>query len=125
MVYTLLFFFSPKCSLFHNSNTFGSCFIHVLYTGCAKIKKKNINSGAKRLILRCIRTLPAFYFPPAFITTCIHAGCTKFSQPSFGPRRADFCSWPRDVLSSVERRTVITGECLTLLCFPQTYLGTH
>ena len=34
------FFFSSKCSLFHNSNVFGSCFIHVLYTGCAKIKKK-------------------------------------------------------------------------------------
>jgi len=33
--------------LFHNSNVFGSCFIHILYTGCAKIKKNN--SGAKRL----------------------------------------------------------------------------
>ena len=40
-------FFSSKCSLFHNSNVFGSCNIHILYTGCAKIKKK---SGAKRLI---------------------------------------------------------------------------
>jgi len=30
-------FFSLKCSLFHNSNVFGSCFIHILYTGCAKI----------------------------------------------------------------------------------------
>jgi len=30
-------FFSSKCSLFHNSNVFGSCFIHILYTGCAKI----------------------------------------------------------------------------------------
>jgi len=28
-----------KCSLFHNSNVFGSCIIHILYTGCAKIKK--------------------------------------------------------------------------------------
>ena len=39
MVYTLRFF-SSKCSLFHNSNLFGSCIIHILYTGCAKIKKK-------------------------------------------------------------------------------------
>ena len=38
MVYTLRFF-SSKCSLFHNSNEFGSCIIHILYTGCAKIKK--------------------------------------------------------------------------------------
>ena len=34
------FFSSSKCSLFHNSNEFGSYFIHILYTGCAKIKKK-------------------------------------------------------------------------------------
>ena len=38
MVYALLFF-SSKCSLFHNSNVFCSCIIHILYTGCAKIKK--------------------------------------------------------------------------------------
>ena len=48
MIYTLCFF-SSKYSLFHNANVFGSCFIHILYTECAKIKKKN-NSGAKRLI---------------------------------------------------------------------------
>jgi len=43
------FFSSSKCSLFHNSNIFGSWIIHILYTECAKIKKKN--SGAKRLKL--------------------------------------------------------------------------
>ena len=47
MLYTL-HFFSSKCSLFRNANLFGSCIIHILYTGCAKIKKKN-NSGAKGL----------------------------------------------------------------------------
>jgi len=46
MVYTLRFFPSKFC-LFHNSNVFCSCIIHILYTGCAKIKKNN--SGAKRL----------------------------------------------------------------------------
>ena len=30
------FFFSSKCSLFHNSNVFRSCIINILYTGCAK-----------------------------------------------------------------------------------------
>jgi len=50
-VYTLRFFTS-KCSLFHNANIFGSCFIHILFTLCAKIKKNN--SGAKRL--RCCAT---------------------------------------------------------------------
>ena len=37
MFYTLRFFFSSKCSLFHNANLFGSCIIHVLNTGCAEI----------------------------------------------------------------------------------------
>ena len=37
MVYTVRFF-SSKCSLFQNSNIFGSCIIHILYTGCAKKK---------------------------------------------------------------------------------------
>ena len=34
-----LFFFSSKCSLFHNTNLFGSCIIHILYTGVLKLKK--------------------------------------------------------------------------------------
>jgi len=32
-------FFPSKCSLFNNSNVFGSCIIQILYTGCTKIKK--------------------------------------------------------------------------------------
>ena len=47
MLYTLRFFLSSKSSLFHNANLFGSCIIHILYTECAKIKKKK--SGAKGL----------------------------------------------------------------------------
>ena len=34
------FFFSSKCSLFHNANLFGSCIVHILYIGCVEIKKK-------------------------------------------------------------------------------------
>ena len=34
------FFFSSKCSLFHNAKLFGSRIMHILYTGCAEIKKK-------------------------------------------------------------------------------------
>ena len=41
------FFSSSKCSLFHNSNIFSSCIIHILYTGCAKIKKKIIIPAPK------------------------------------------------------------------------------
>jgi len=39
MLYTLRFFFSSKCRLFHNVNFFGSCIIHILYTGVLKLKK--------------------------------------------------------------------------------------
>ena len=45
------FFFSSKCSLFHNANLFGSCIIHILYTGCAKIKKKFRRQRVK--VLKC------------------------------------------------------------------------
>ena len=31
------FFSSSKCRLFHNATFFGSCVMHILNTGCAKI----------------------------------------------------------------------------------------
>ena len=43
------FFSSSKCSLFHKSNVFGSCVIHILYTGCAKIKKKQFRRQKVKL----------------------------------------------------------------------------
>jgi len=61
MVYTFRFF-SSKCSLFHNSNVFGSCIIHTLYTECAKIKKNN--SGAKRLN----NEINPYYYSCVFMT---------------------------------------------------------
>ena len=59
MVYTLLFS-SSKCCLFHNSNVFGSCIIHILYTGVLKFKKNN--SGAKWLITvnKSVRVLKSY-----------------------------------------------------------------
>ena len=50
MVYTFLFS-SSKRSLFHKSNIFGSCIIHILYTGVLKLKN---NSGAKRLMINLL-----------------------------------------------------------------------
>ena len=38
-LYSPFFFLSSKCSLFHNANLFGSCIIHILYTGVLKLKK--------------------------------------------------------------------------------------
>ena len=47
MVYTLRFFLFKM--QFHNSNVFGSCIIHILYTGCVKIKKKIRRQKVKRV----------------------------------------------------------------------------
>ena len=44
------FFFSWKCSLFHNANLFGSCIIHILCTGVLKFKKKVIPAPKVNLI---------------------------------------------------------------------------
>ena len=40
MLHILRFFLSSRCRLFHNAIFFGSCNIHILNTGCAKILKK-------------------------------------------------------------------------------------
>ena len=54
MLYTLRFF-SSKCSLFHNANLYGSCIIHILYTGCAEIKKKYSGAkGLRQLVVCCV-----------------------------------------------------------------------
>ena len=55
MVYTFRFFLSSKCSLFRNSNVFGSCIIHSLYTGCAKIKKFRRQKVNREETFRCIK----------------------------------------------------------------------
>ena len=56
-------------SLFHNSNVFGSCVIHILYTECAKLKK---NSGPERLMLSLSLYLSLFHNSNAFVSCIIH-----------------------------------------------------
>ena len=74
------FFFSSKCSLFHNANLFGSYNIHILYTGCAKIETNN--SGAKGLrrrnnytvILKCVIPLCVY----ELISACVVNNTTVY-----------------------------------------------
>ena len=47
-----VFFFSSKCSLFHNANFFGSCIIHILYTGVLKLKKKKFRRQRVKYLYR-------------------------------------------------------------------------
>ena len=87
-------FFSSKCCLFHNANLFGSCIIHILYTGCAKIKKKN-NSGAKGLSKfgsDCMnpRCNHSALFPSPFFSRIVHAFCIY--QPIYTQSFATFVS---------------------------------
>ena len=55
------FFPSSKCSLFHNANLFGSCIIHILHIGCAEIKKKKYNSGAKWLRRKSVHLVGLYH----------------------------------------------------------------
>ena len=75
------FFFSSKCSLFHNANLFGSCIIHILYTGCAKIKKNN--SGAKGLRRCATNRKVAGSIPACVIGNFIDI---KSFRSHYGPR---------------------------------------
>ena len=66
------FFYSSKCRLFHNATFFGSCVIHILYTVCAKIKKK---SGAKGLRMSVAK--------PLLLPPCVNMVWGGGTMPSF------------------------------------------
>ena len=73
-------FFSSKCSLFHNSNIFGSSIIHISYTGCAKIDPLTSNDtyrgrtaplNSKRCILHIYSTnIGTEYFKHGIYSPC-------------------------------------------------------
>ena len=56
------FFFSSKCSLFHNANLFGPYIIHILYTACAKIKKNNSGAMGLKLSTPSVYICSRFHF---------------------------------------------------------------
>ena len=87
MVYTLCFS-SSKCSLFHNSNVFGSCIIHILYTECAKIKKNN--SVSKRLVAH----------------NCTHS--FRYCQPVV---------LLADIVAEIEVQLTIPDSVSTIMCY--------
>jgi len=87
MVYTArLFLF--KMQLFYNSNVFSCCIIHILYTGCAKIKKNN--SGAKRLITTS--TKPTNFIFALRQMNVVHARGALICDV-MSPRRLYFSHW--------------------------------
>ena len=114
MLYTLRLF-SSKCSLFHNANLFGSCIIHILYTGCAKIEKKN-NSGAKGLSISAeyewrytTSPLPHEQRQPylySFLFWVRHLLCYQlFSWSAYREFRAN--EWVKETPSRIRSRHII------------------
>jgi len=79
-VYILIRFFFSKCSMFHNSNVFASCISHILYTGCAKIKKNN--SRAKRFVMYSKQSLLCTSYLPMLII-CSTSSSSLISSPPF------------------------------------------
>jgi hypothetical protein len=63
----------------------------------ALARQQLLRESMLMLTLYGICTLPVFSFSSAFNMAFACVGCTKYSQPSFSPRAADFCSWPGDV----------------------------
>jgi len=70
--------------LFHNSNVFGYCIIHILYTECAKIKKKN-SSGAKRLTETGKRNIKKIYFINELGDYSTNIGTKYFKRGIYSP----------------------------------------
>ena len=74
-------FSSSKCRLFHNATFFGSCIIHILYTGCAKnlniklrcqkVKERVLNNYN---LLTCQCALPERVPVNVFTEYCSFAG---------------------------------------------------
>ena len=112
--------------MFHNSNLFGSCIIHILYTVCAKIKKIIPAPNALRLKLYFLHTIchNSDIFPPILTIcnellninkpyqqlppTCFGHCCTIFRQTIvlFAQKLYAFCS--------CKRHTVFDITCIWL-----------
>ena len=75
MVYTLRFF-SSKCSLFHNSNVFGSCIIHILYIYSTNIGTEYFKRGIYTPFFSLQNAgslIILMYLVPVLFTFYIHA----------------------------------------------------
>ena len=89
MLYTLRFFPS-KCSLFHNANLFVSYIIHILYTGCAEIKKNNYGAKGLNFTQLHFTTLAFGLTPSKFPAAPFHLTSLHFTSLHFTALLDDF-----------------------------------
>jgi hypothetical protein len=118
-----LLFFSSKCCVFCNANFSGSCVIHILHTGCAKIYMSN--SGAKRLMkirLNCLDNEQSHIHAGTTNSTLLGVGFICFSlHPS--NHIENWLNWERfwlvfarcPIPNSIRTPAVLTVACCVFL----------
>ena len=112
MVYTLRFF-SLKCSLFHNSNLFGFCIIHILYTVCAKIKKKKF----RRQKVNCTYACSLLILCTEFHVPCMHIKFYRsWPDGTKAPARMTQMNMSKKWLGAADRRKLKYWERELFLC---------
>jgi len=154
MLYTHRFF-SSKCSLFHNANLFGSCIIHILYTGCAfskmhtkyvlsflityrvyRIFVRNVTSHDQSTVQNCVMILETDKFTPYFIArftfrfTDFRPRCTEaMFLPKARVRLFHWLGLKRRFSKSWSLLDRLASVCASVSCNPiivkKIYLITH
>ena len=109
------FFFSSKCSLFHNANSFGSCILHILYTECAEIQKNN--SGFKGLIYPSLGACDCVVELPHQLSCSQFVVCWRFGVA--GVEWCSFCrlqpaKWAPHACTYIYAEIYITSTCFSL-----------
>ena len=83
MVYILSVFSSSKCSLFHNSNVFGSCIIHILYIYSTNIGTEYFKHGMYICSFFFSSKCSLFHNSKVFgscIIYILYTGCAKIKK---------------------------------------------
>ena len=118
--------------MFNNSNIFGPCIIHILYTGCAKIKKNN--PGTRRLSRHYVLEKRAGVLlacgKPIYITAVIlnvrGLGGIHTVSTFMAVFRAGFCDPSVDTNVWCGNRVALLGIFMVYLCAVQSIcLSSH
>ena len=108
------FFFSSKCSLFHSSNVFGSCIIHILYIYSTNIGSEHFKHGIYSPFFplqNAVCFIVLTYLVPV-LCHIIFTVCAKIKKNNSGAKRVTLHVQRKD-------RTSISGLFLShsLQCF--------